>query len=194
MTGVILAGGEGKRMGGVNKAFMEVCGQRIIDRIVSIFKRLFRETMIVTNQPLDFAYLGIRIVSDLVPGKGALGGLFTGLFHSSSSHIFVAACDMPFLNPDLISYMIKIADDYDVCVPVLKEGMEPLHAIYSKRCLKPIERQIKKGDMRITSIYSKLKVRKLSEEELRDIDPSLLSFRNINTFEDYEKVKRTLIF
>jgi molybdopterin-guanine dinucleotide biosynthesis protein A len=190
MTGIILAGGEGRRMGRINKAFLRIEGERIVDRTKALFLQLFDEVIIVTNKPLEFIDLGIRTVADLIPGKGSLGGVYTGLFHASHPKSFVVACDMPFLKKEVIQYMVELAAEYDVVVPVGTAGMEPLHAIYSRRCMKPMERQIENDDLKLISIYSKLKVKKVQEEELSRLDPDLLSFRNINTLDEYERVKQ----
>ena len=107
-TGIILAGGKNLRMG-QNKAFLEVQGERIIDRIKRIFVDLFDEVMLVTNSPRDYLDLNLRIISDLYRERGSLAGIFTGLFHASFSHAFVAACDMPFLNPALIAHLVGLS-------------------------------------------------------------------------------------
>jgi molybdopterin-guanine dinucleotide biosynthesis protein A len=189
MTGIILAGGEGRRMGGINKAFLRIGGERIVDRIKAIFLQLFDEVILVTNNPLEYIDLGIRIVADLIPGMGSLGGVYTGLFYAKHPQSFVVACDMPFLKREVILYMMELAAGYDVVVPVGSAGIEPLHAIYSSRCMKPMEKQIENEDLRLLSLYPKMKVRKVLEEEFSRLDPDLLSFRNINTLDEYKKVK-----
>jgi molybdopterin-guanine dinucleotide biosynthesis protein A len=189
MTGIILAGGEGRRMGGINKAFLRIGGERIVDRIKAIFLQLFDEVILVTNNPLEYIDLGIRIVADLIPGMGSLGGVYTGLFYANHPQSFVVACDMPFLKREVILYMMELAAGYDVVVPVGSAGIEPLHAIYSSRCMKPMEKQIENEDLRLLSLYPKMKVRKVLEEEFSRLDPDLLSFRNINTLDEYKKVK-----
>ena len=94
---------------GKNKAFLEVNGERIIDRTKNLFLELFDEVLLVTNSFPDYLDLNLRMVADLYPGKGALGGVYTGLFLASHSHAFVAACDMPFLNKDLIRHLIDLS-------------------------------------------------------------------------------------
>lgn len=190
MTGIILAGGEGRRMGGINKAFLRIGGERIVDRTKAIFLQLFDEVILVTNNPLEYIDLGIRTVADLIPGMGSLGGVYTGLFHATHPKIFVVGCDMPFLKREVILYMMGLAAGYEVVVPVCSAGIEPLHAIYSRRCMKLMERQIENEDLRLLSLYPKMKVRKVLEEELSRLDPDLLSFRNINTLDEYKRVKK----
>ncbi len=121
ITGIILAGGKNLRMG-KNKAFLEVNGERIIDRTKNLFLELFDEVLLVTNSLPDYLGLNLRMVADLHPGKGALGGIYTGLFHASHSHAFVAACDMPFLNKDLIRHLIDLSPGYDIVIPKTQDG------------------------------------------------------------------------
>ncbi|PIQ45996.1 MAG: molybdenum cofactor guanylyltransferase [Deltaproteobacteria bacterium CG12_big_fil_rev_8_21_14_0_65_43_10] len=188
MTGVILAGGKSKRMG-TNKAFLEINGQRMIDQIVDIFKNTFEEVILVTNSPIEYLHLDLRIVTDLVPNKGALGGIFTGLFYASFHHIFVTACDMPFLNKGFIDYMVSKAGNFDAVVPLSSDGLEPLHAIYSKRCIRHIETQLESDDLKITNFYPKVRVKEISHHEILSFDPKSSLFFNINTTEDMEKVR-----
>ena len=188
MTGVILAGGKSKRMG-TNKAFLEINGQRMIDQIVDIFKNTFEEGILVTNSPIEYLHLDLRIVTDLVPNKGALGGIFTGLFYASFHHIFVTACDMPFLNKGFIDYMVSKAGNFDAVVPLSSDGLEPLHAIYSKRCIRHIETQLESDDLKITNFYPKVRVKEISHHEILSFDPKSSLFFNINTTEDMEKVR-----
>ena len=133
-TGIILAGGKNLRMG-QNKAFLEVQGQRIIDRTKSLFVDLFDEVLLVANSLPDYLDLNLRTVADLYREKGPLGGIFTGLFHASFPHAFVAACDMPFLNRALISHLVGLSPGYDIVIPLTEDGLQPLHAVYSRKCL-----------------------------------------------------------
>jgi molybdopterin-guanine dinucleotide biosynthesis protein A len=189
VSGVILAGGKNVRMG-VNKAFLEVNGQRMIDRTVSLFEKLFDEVIVVTNAPLAYSYLEVRIVADIVPESGALGGLYTGLLHSSCEHTFVAACDMPFLKREAIRYIVDQRNGFDVVLPHLEDGLHPLHAVYSKRCVKWIEELMEQRVFRIVGFFHKAKVREVRAEELLSFDEELRCITNINTPEDFEKVKR----
>lgn len=183
MTGVVLAGGKNERMGR-NKAFLKINGQRIIDRTVDIFKDTFDEVILVTNSPLEYLYLDARIVTDIIPKKGALGGIYTGLLYSSSQHIFVAACDMPFLNKGFIDYMMSKVNNFDVVVPRSIDGLQPLHAIYSKRCRRHINALIQSDDLKITGFYRKVRVREINPGEILSFDPKQSSFFNINTLHD----------
>jgi len=190
MTGVILAGGESTRMG-KNKAFVEINGQRIIDRTVSLFREIFDDVLLVTNTPLEYIELKVKIVTDLIPGKGALGGIYTGLFFSSSPKAFFVGCDMPFLDRDVIQYFLSLSQTADIVVQRTKNYWQPLHAIYSRTLLKPIERLLQQGELKIIKAYQGMKVREITEEELKPFDPDLHTLSNVNTPEELKKLLET---
>ena len=123
MTGVILSGGKNTRMG-ENKAFLRIGGERLIDRTVRLFRQVFREVIIVTTNPLDYLDQEAVIVTDILPGKGALGGLYTGLFYSTDEYAFLAACDMPFLNTSFMEYMLQQTTGYDIRSEERRVGKE----------------------------------------------------------------------
>ena len=185
-SGVILSGGESSRMG-VNKAFIEIQGKRIIDSIVKLLSILFPEVIIVTNTPLDYACINARIVTDIFPQKGSLGGIYTGLFYSSHPYSLVVACDMPFLRREVIEYITGKIGSNDVVIPHLSDGYHPLHAIYSRRCLPFMERLIEKDDLRIVNFFKKVRVKEVSGKDLSRVDPDFSSFININTPEDVRR-------
>ena len=187
MTGIILAGGKGSRIKR-NKAFLEIEGKKVIEKILNVLSSLFDENIIVIGHP-DNLYdnLGVKVVTDLIPGKDSLGGIYTGLQSSSYHHSFIVACDMPFINMELIKYLKSIVDDYDVVVPMVSSHSEPLHAIYSKRCLEHIEKLINEDNLRILDFYQQVRVRTVSDREVRRFDPRMRSFFNVNTQDDLKE-------
>jgi len=189
VTGIILAGGKNLRMG-KNKAFLEVNGQRIIDRTAILFRDIFDEVILVTNTPLDYLDLNLRTVTDLVPGKGSLGGIYSGLFHASYAHAFVVACDMPFLHADLIRYEIDLCPRFDIVIPRTEDGYQPLHAVYSQRCLPFMEDLLRKDILKIIDFFPQVKKREVSTEEIRRFDPGVRSFQNVNTPEDLARLQQ----
>ncbi len=191
VTGVILAGGQNLRMGR-NKAFIEVNGQRIIDRTCSIFQELFDEILLVTNSPLEYLDLNLRTVTDLLPGKGSLGGIYTGLFYSSRPHAFFAGCDMPFLNKELIRHLIDPAPKHDVVIPRTADGWQPLHAVYSRKCLPLIEDLFRRDNLRIIDLFPNVKKKEVLQDELLRFDPRLTSFFNVNSPEDLIRMEELL--
>ena len=180
ITGIILSGGKNLRMGR-NKAFIEIDGIPIIDRIYTVFKNLFREIIIVTDQRDLFAYLNVKIYNDLLPHRGALGGLYTGLFFSSFPYSFCVACDMPFLKESLIEFLIDRLEDDDMLVPKTEDGLQPLHAFYSKSCIGPIKQLLDKGGYKIIDFYPVVKSRTIEERDFIFLDPKRESFINVNT-------------
>ena len=183
MTAIILAGGKSIRMG-ANKAFILIDGVPIIARIQTLFKELFEEVIIVTNQKDLFKDFDSKIYTDLFPNKGALGGLYTGIFFSSFQYSFCVACDMPFIGKTLVQLLIKNTKGEDVIVPRTRDGLEPLHAIYSKNCLGPIKGVIEEGKYKIIDFYDRVKVKIVEERDFLYLDPLRESFINVNTPEE----------
>lgn len=184
ITGVILAGGSSRRMGS-DKALLPHAGGRFIEAIHRQMASLFREVLIVTNTPDLYGFVPCRKVPDLIPGMGALSGIHSGLVHSATPHIFVVACDMPHLREDLIRHLAAQAGGCDVVVPEGRRGLEPLHAIYGKQALGPIENALRLGKNRVVDFFDTVRLRKVPKEEVARFDPEFLSFRNINTPQDY---------
>ena len=180
-------------MGGKNKAFLSVGNHTIIDRLYNTLQGLFDEVLLVTNDPIQYLSWDLTIVTDLFPIRSALTGIHAGLFHASSPHVFITACDTPFLKKDLIETLLEeLETKWDVIIPVTQEGNQPLCAIYSKRCIKPIERQLINEDPKILKFFPKVKVKEIQEAQLRSADPHLISFFNINTPEDFTTSKKML--
>lgn len=191
MTGIILAGGKSSRMG-FNKAFIDIDGKPIIYKTVNLFKELFDEIIVVTNDPCGYEELNCLTVTDIFKGAGSLGGIYTGLFHSSSEYNFVAACDMPFLNKEAITRVIKLSEGWNATVPYIMARYHPLHAVYSKKCIKPIEEMIKAKDLRIANLFQKVKTRKIGEIEWTGSE-TLSSLDNINTKKDLALIVKKII-
>jgi len=189
ISGVILSGGKSIRMG-KNKAFIQVEGVPIIERIHNLFRKLFWEVIIVTNEKDLFSNFDAKIFSDLIPDKGALGGLYTGIVFSSFYYSFCVACDMPFIKKSLVQYLIENAANEDVIVPRTKDGLQPLHAIYSKNCVDAIRRSIEEGKSKIIDIYDQVNVKIVDEKDFLCFDPGRESFINVNTPEELVSLRR----
>ena len=175
---------------GENKAFIEIEGVPIIRRIHNLFKELFQETIIVTDQRELFLNFESKIYNDLLPNKGALGGLYTGIFFSTFNYSFCVACDMPFIKKSLVQYLLNHIKDDDVIVPQTKDGLQPLHAIYSKNCLEPIKNVVELGKYKIIDIYDMVKVKIIQENDFISLDPLRESFINVNTPAELLSVRR----
>ena len=176
---------------GTNKAFLKIESERLIDRIARIFREIFPEVILVTNSPLAYLDQDVEIVTDIFKDKGALGGIYTGLFYASYEHAFVSACDMPFLNRHFIEYMVEHSGSYDIVVPHPADGLQPLHAIYAKTCLFPIKKLITMGKLKITGFYRGLKILMIPHDIIKSFDPEGKMFFNVNTREDIELISRS---
>lgn len=192
MTGIVLAGGKSSRMG-VNKAFIEFGGKRLIEATVECLKALFPEVLIIANDPPLYTYLGVKVTSDLIPDSGSLGGIYTGLSAATYPTCFFVACDMPFLNVELIKLLVREAEGWDVVVPRVKGELQPLHAVYAKSCLPLMKQSIDASVLKIARFFPKAKVKIIEEPALRAVDPYLFGFMNVNTpleLEQAEAVRR----
>ncbi len=185
-SGAVLAGGESRRFGR-DKARAILAGKPLVAHVVETLQILFEDVLIVTNQPVSYEHLDVTVVSDIVSGAGALGGLLTALLHADAERCFVAACDMPFLNVDVIRKMLGTNEGLDVVVPTAGGELQPLHAIYSRRCIRHIREKIAAGEFRIFDFYPEVLTFRFEEGMWKDADPENLSFVNINTQEDLER-------
>lgn len=184
ITGVILAGGQSSRMGS-NKALLPYRGGRFIEAIYRQFRGLFAEVLLVTNTPEQYQFLDCRKVPDRYPGMGALAGLHSGLHSSLTPHIFAVACDMPYLHEQLIRNLAARRHAADVVIPEGAQGLEPLHAIYSRSCLPHMAESLSSGRRRIISFFPAVSVETVSRAAVAALDPEFASFSNINTPADY---------
>jgi len=188
ITGIILAGGQNRRFGS-DKAFIRLGGRYLIERILDTLKGVFDEVIIVTNSLQNYQQLGCKLVQDIFPGKGCLGGLYTGMKHSSSGSIFAVACDMPFLNGEFVEYLCRQARGYDVVIP-RTAALQPMHAVYSSGCLPHMEELMEQGNLKILDFFHQVRVKEIGPEEVSRFDSKGLMFYNINTPEDFEEAQR----
>ncbi len=194
LTGVLLAGGKSRRMG-QDKRWLEVGGRPLFHRVLSALEGLFQEILIVVAEPLpQLEGTAHRVVTDLIPNCATLGGLYTGLSYAGGQRIFAVGCDMPFLSRTVITQMATLDRQADVVMAELATGLQPLHAVYSKACLAPMERMAKAGKLKVQELvqYPGLSVRLVPERDFRPIDPDGLSFMNVNTPADIEFVRKLL--
>ncbi len=186
MNGIVLAGGENRRMG-TDKAFLKIAGTYMIDHVLQALRRAVNRIIIVTNSPEAYARYGVTVVADVYDKRGPLTGIYSGLLQSDDEYNFVAACDMPFLNPGLISYMAGLTGEYDVVLPRIGEFVEPLHAVYRRAVMTVIDSQIRSEQRQIQRALEGLRLRYVTENEVDRFDPKRRSFINLNTPEEYEE-------
>ena len=184
ITGVVLAGGESRRMGS-DKSLLLLGGAPFIDHSYRCLEALFEEVILVTNTPGLYQHLPCRKVPDLYVGQGALAGIHSGVHHARFERAFVVACDMPLLSPAVIRHVCSRAQEAEVVIPRTAMGIEPLHALYHKSCLPAIEAVLEAGGRKVAGFFPAVKVSEVAPAELEPIDGEGRSFRNINPPQEY---------
>jgi molybdopterin-guanine dinucleotide biosynthesis protein A len=190
-TIVIQAGGQSNRMGR-NKALLPFLGQPLIERVLNRILSLADEILVTTNHPEGYRFLNVPLIPDVIPGIGALGGLYTALKAAIHPFVGIVACDMPFVNPDLLNLSrdTLINSDFDAVIPSSKNGLEPLHAIYRREtCLPPIEKAIQAGNRRVISWHEVANIRILTPDETAQYNSDGITFWNINTPEEFQEAE-----
>jgi molybdopterin-guanine dinucleotide biosynthesis protein A len=180
LTVAIQAGGKSSRMG-TDKAFVPFRGRPMIEIVMERVAALGAETILITNRPEAYAHLGLPMLGDVFPEQGPLGGIHAAVHYASRPHVLIVACDMPWLNRPLLEHLVSLRATADIIVPRWDQFPEPLHAIYSKACLEPIEENIRAGRLKITGFYGRVAVRFVDREEIERFDPEGRSFVNVNT-------------
>ena len=192
MTSIILAGGKSSRLGR-NKALQVIEGKSLIQWVIDRLAILSTEIIIATAHgkaiPCSSA-VEIKTVADIYHGKGPLVGIYSGLIASSSSRAIVVGCDTPFLSVGLLEYMTQLCSTFDVVVPRIGKKVEPLCAVYSKNCLVPMQGLLEQNELRISALFSMVRVRYIEEAEINRFDPEHLSFFNINSQDNLEKARK----
>jgi len=197
-TAAILVGGAATRMGGAVKALLEIDGSTILDRLLATLLPRFAEVLLVAKEPEPFLPLlqdntPWRLVLDTLPGRSSLTGIHTALTNARTAHVFLTACDTPFLQSALLDIMLAwLLPEDDVVLPKKPDGyFEPLCALYSRRCLPHITTQLARNDHKIINFFDKVRVRPLPVSELLRTDPGMLSFKNANTPDELRALRET---
>jgi molybdopterin-guanine dinucleotide biosynthesis protein A len=189
---VIQAGGQSTRMG-ENKALKPFLGRPLVQRVIERLAPIADELLLTTNQPEEFAFLELPLFTDIKPGRGPLGGLYTALISAKYSSIAVVACDMPFASAPLLVAAASLLsqEGADVVIAETAEGFEPLHAVYRREtCIPAIESAMEADQWRVISWLPQVKVRKLTTDELGRYDPENLAFWNVNTPDEFSKAEQ----
>jgi molybdopterin-guanine dinucleotide biosynthesis protein A len=187
----IQAGGESRRMG-QDKALMPFLGMTLLERVIRRVSFLGDELFITTNHPRKYHAFGLPLYQDVLPGEGALGGLLTALSSAQNPFLLVVACDMPFVNPDLLALALDRLQSHrvDVVIPQSKKGYEPFHAAYRlSSCLPAVQSALKSGKRRLISWFSDVNVITIGEDDLQKYDPRQVAFWNVNTKEELQQAE-----
>jgi molybdenum cofactor guanylyltransferase len=189
VSGVILAGGKSRRMGGSPKALLLFDRRPLIQHIAETLTTILSECVVVTNSPELYGFLNLPMVGDVYPNGGSLGGIYSGLGAVAGDAALCVACDMPFLSPGLVQYLADRADEADVVIPDAAGELQTLHAVYGKACLVPMERRLRAGQLKITGFFDEVRVLRLDHEVIaRTADPAL-TFMNLNTPDDVARAQ-----
>jgi molybdopterin-guanine dinucleotide biosynthesis protein A len=178
---------------GEDKALKTFLGRPLIQRVVERLAPIADEVIVTTNHPEDYRFLDLRLVSDLRPGRGALGGLYTAIASASHPAVAVAACDMPFASAALLraASRILVEEEMDVVIAQSEDGYEPLHAVYRREtCFPAIEAAINADQWKVIAWFPQVKVRVLTPQEIQEYDPSGLAFWNVNTPEEFVEAEK----
>ena len=188
VTVAILAGGKSSRMGR-DKAFVPFNGRFLIQTVIDSVRGLGDELLIIANTPADYAQFNLPIFSDRFPDHGSLGGIQTAVYHADHPHTLVVACDMPWLNRDLLRHLISLRHEADIVVPRWTKYPEPLHAVYNKNCLPAIDKRVASKQLKIIRFYDEMTVRYVDRGEIERFDANGSSFANINTPQQLTKAR-----
>jgi molybdopterin-guanine dinucleotide biosynthesis protein A len=191
-TIIIQSGGESRRMG-MDKGLVQFLGQPLVVRVMNRVRSLADEILVTTNDQEGYRFLGVPLVADLLPQRGALGGLYTALSAARYPSVGVVACDMPFVNPTVLSAErdLLLESGADLVIPQSADGLEPFHAVYRRAtCLPAIEAALKAGKQRVDSWFEQVKLVYLTQEEIGRLDPLERAFFNVNTPEDLIEAER----
>lgn len=179
---------------GNDKASEAIGGRSLLEQVVASLRFLNSEIIIVTSgeRPVseELEHPKPRILTDIIPGKGPLGGIYTGLTFSTKEHNLVVGSDMPFLNQAFLEHLIAVSRGYDITVPRVGKLVEPLHAVYSRRCLAPMRELIRENRLSILELFKEVRVRYVEAEEMERFDPEHRSLFNINTKADLEAARK----
>ena len=192
-SAVILVGGEARRANGQEKYFFTYEGKTFIDRLIESLALVVDEIILVARDPEQCkrfsAIKGVRCITDIRTGTGPIGGLHAGTLAAQGDLIFVSACDMPCVDPQVIAYLFNRIEGYDAAIPSWNpEMLEPLHAVYRRTAL--IGYLENHDSLSLRTMVRGLNTRYVPIEEIRTIDHELTTFTNINKIEDLERINR----
>ena len=189
VTVAVLAGGASRRMG-ADKSLAELAGKPLIQHVLACVQQLNMPVVLVTDKPEQFSQFQIEMVSDILPGNGSLGGIYSALMSSTTPFTLCVACDMPYLNITLLTYLLSLRIGFDAVVPMINNQPQGLHAIYHRRAAAPIRDLMNRNELRISGVFDHLRVRLVGEAAIHAIDPELRSFTNLNTPEELARLRR----
>jgi len=166
---------------GTDKSLVQLAGKPLLEHVLDRVKPLGMSTILITNDPDRHKNFALPTFTDVLPDRGALGGIYTALVQSQTPYTLCVACDMPFLNAGLLRYLLDCRSNYDAVAPVLNETIQGLHAVYGQTCLEPMRKCLECGELRIQVFLTQIQTRLISRTEIERLDPLFRSFVNLNT-------------
>jgi molybdopterin-guanine dinucleotide biosynthesis protein A len=191
-TVAIIAGGEARRLGGRPKGALAFGATSVIERQLAVLRSITETVFVVANDPGPYADLGVPIITDEIPGTGALGGVYTALVHATADPVLVVACDMPFIHAAFLRHLVESMGSADVAIPKTLAGYEPLCACYARRCAPRLRQQIDDRVLKVQDLLPHVRVHKVGPDEIAPHDPHGVLFSNVNTPEDYARALERL--
>ena len=190
LDGVVLAGGSSRRLG-LDKALLRFGDAPLLKIVVDRITQVCDHVVVAMDRPERYRELRLsaKLVADAAPGLGPISGLQSGLQACDAEHILVVACDLPFLNVELLRFMADLPRSYQALVPWSESRWQPLCAIYARSCLKVVDVMVSAGGGSMHQLLEQLDVQRPDEEEMRRLDPQRLSFLNLNERSDLERAR-----
>jgi molybdopterin-guanine dinucleotide biosynthesis protein A len=188
VTGFAVAGGRSQRMGS-DKALLPWAGTTLLEHTLARLRDVCAEVCILSGVQIRYANYGVPVHADVVPEAGPLGGVHAGLLNLRTSVGLFLAVDTPLIPPALLGALAAAAAGFDAVVPVVGGLPEPLCAVYRGTCLEPVRRRLEAGERKMTSFWPDVSVRTMAEDELATFGDPTMMFRNLNTTEDYLRLR-----
>jgi molybdopterin-guanine dinucleotide biosynthesis protein A len=188
VTGILLAGGKSSRMG-KDKALIKYGDETFMSDSIKKLNKLFAEVIVVVDNVEKYHIENVKFIKDIYPGKGPMGGIHAALKAAKNDWVFAIPCDMPLWKPFLVEEMLRHCLDYDIVVPIIKDNLEPLFALYKKTCIPEIEECLNNDTIKVMELYPLVKTNYLNLGKIYAMDECSKSFLNINTPEDLCKFR-----
>ncbi|MFQ5575398.1 MAG: molybdenum cofactor guanylyltransferase [Anaerolineae bacterium] len=187
----ILAGGQSRRMGR-NKALLKLGGSPILQWVINTVQGLTDDLFLVTNTPQIYRPFNVPMTPDAIPGKAALGGIYSAILRARHEWVLVLACDMPLLNPNVITFLARRRQNFDVVAPLVTTHPETLHTYYRKTCLPAVEKQVHSGQLKITGFFEAVNVCYVTKKNLTTVTSNFDFLINLNTPQELQRLQKTI--
>lgn len=190
ISGIILAGGKSSRMK-FNKAFARLQNHTVIEILVDKFTKFFSETIIISNDPDLFTGMGVQVYRDIIPSQGPVSGIHAGLHYARNEIVFICGCDMPFVNLDMVEYMVSKLETHDSVVPEIHGHLQPTAALYNRKCLPVFTESLQKDHLKLICLFREaLDAVVVPAQELECFGDVDQMFFNINDANALEKARK----